>query len=49
MPIHESIPTLGNVKYQYLFSNGKGLWEKYGALLKSLKVFNYRYTIFCTK
>ncbi len=37
MPIHESIPTLGNVKYQYLFSNGKGLWEKYGALLKRLK------------
>ena len=27
MPIHESIPTLGNVKYQYLFSNGKGLWK----------------------
>ena len=21
----------GNVKYQYLFSDGKGLWEKYGA------------------
>nr|WP_252597841.1 cardiolipin synthase [Bacillus thuringiensis] len=37
MPIHESIPTLGNVKYQYLFSNGKGLWEKYGALLKQAK------------
>ncbi|MCM3218559.1 cardiolipin synthase [Bacillus cereus] len=37
MPIHESIPTLGNVKYQYLFSNGKGLWEKYGALLKKSK------------
>ncbi|WP_141540732.1 cardiolipin synthase [Bacillus cereus] len=37
MPIHESIPTLGNVKYQYLFSNGKGLWEKYGALLKQSK------------
>ena len=37
MPIHESIPTLGNVKYQYLFSNGKGLWEKYGALLKKAK------------
>ncbi|EEK51105.1 cardiolipin synthase [Bacillus cereus ATCC 10876] len=37
MPIHESIPTLGNIKYQYLFSNGKGLWEKYGALLKKAK------------
>ncbi len=37
MPIHESIPTLGNVKYQYLFSNGKGLWEKYGELLKKAK------------
>ncbi|MED3321505.1 cardiolipin synthase [Bacillus thuringiensis] len=37
MPIHESILTLGNVKYQYLFSNGKGLWEKYGALLKKAK------------
>ncbi|TKJ04468.1 cardiolipin synthase, partial [Bacillus cereus] len=37
MPIHEIIPTLGNVKYQYLFSNGKGLWEKYGELLKKAK------------
>ncbi|WP_448177867.1 phospholipase D-like domain-containing protein, partial [Stenotrophomonas maltophilia] len=26
-----------NVQYQYLFSNGKGLWEKYGALLKKAK------------
>ncbi|MES5867059.1 cardiolipin synthase [Bacillus cereus group sp. RP32] len=36
-PIHESLPAIGNVKYQYLFSDGKGLWEKYGALLKQAK------------
>ena len=23
----ESLPVIGNVKYQYLFSDGKGLWE----------------------
>ncbi len=50
MPVHESLPAIGNVKYQYLFSDGKGLWEKYGAFLKQAKkVFNYCYTIFCTK
>lgn len=37
MPIHESLPAIGHVKYQYLFSDGKGLWEKYGALLKQAK------------
>ena len=37
MPVHESLPAIGNVKYQYLFSDGKGLWEKYGALLKQAK------------
>ncbi|MED3126943.1 cardiolipin synthase [Bacillus wiedmannii] len=36
-PIHESLPAIGNVKYQYLFSDGKGLWEKYGVLLKQAK------------
>ncbi|MDM5267050.1 cardiolipin synthase [Bacillus wiedmannii] len=36
-PIHESLPAIGHVKYQYLFSDGKGLWEKYGALLKQAK------------
>ena len=37
MPVHESLPAIGNVKYQYLFSDGKGLWEKYGAFLKQAK------------
>lgn len=37
MPVHESLPAIGNVKYQYLFSDGKGLWEKYGALIKQAK------------
>ncbi len=32
--IHQELPVQGNVKYQYIFSNGKGLWQKYGALLK---------------
>lgn len=37
MPVHESLPAIGNVKYQYLFSDGKGLWGKYGALIKQAK------------
>lgn len=37
MPLHESLPVIGNVKYQYLFSDGKGLWKEYGALLKQAK------------
>ncbi|PHA44432.1 cardiolipin synthase [Bacillus pseudomycoides] len=27
----------GNAKYQYVFSDGKGLWQEYGALLKGAK------------
>ncbi len=37
MSVHKSLPVQGDVKYQYLFSNGKGLWQKYGALLKQAK------------
>ncbi|PEX86418.1 cardiolipin synthase [Bacillus cereus] len=37
MSVYKSLPATGNVKYQYLFSDGKDLWEKYGALLKQAK------------
>ncbi|WP_141530774.1 cardiolipin synthase [Bacillus cereus] len=37
IPVYKSLPATGNVKYQYLFSDGKDLWEKYGALLKQAK------------
>ncbi|MDH4422267.1 MULTISPECIES: cardiolipin synthase [Bacillus] len=36
-PIHQELPASGEVKYQYIFSNGKGLWQEYGALLKKAK------------
>ncbi|MEX0416084.1 cardiolipin synthase [Bacillus sp. C30] len=36
-PIHQELPVQGNVKYQYVFSNGKGLWKEYGAFLKKAK------------
>lgn len=36
-PIHHGLPVQGNVKYQYIFSNGKGLWQEYGGLLKKAK------------
>ncbi|MED0964407.1 MULTISPECIES: cardiolipin synthase [Bacillus] len=36
-PIHHGLPIQGNVKYQYVFSNGKGLWQEYGPLLKKAK------------
>lgn len=35
MPVHESLPAIGNVKYQYLFSEGKGLWEKIWSAYKA--------------
>ncbi|MED1106783.1 cardiolipin synthase [Bacillus paramycoides] len=37
LPIHHGLPIQGNVKYQYVFSNGKGLWQEYEALLKKAK------------
>ncbi|KFM99510.1 cardiolipin synthase [Bacillus clarus] len=36
-PVHQNPFTAGHAKYQYVFSNGKGLWKEYGALLKQAK------------
>ncbi|PEB54294.1 cardiolipin synthase [Bacillus pseudomycoides] len=37
LPLYEGPAIEGEAKYQYVFSNGKGLWQEYSVLLKKAK------------
>lgn len=37
LSLHTGSPLRGDAKYRYVFSNGKGLWQEYNALLQQAK------------